>query len=107
MPRWFRARAAWAEAGRETAPYQAGGFWYSLADESEAKLRKYVVEYLEIGGRDVAEAVAKTMTRNTPEAVREGLENMHAAGCEECYMVAATHEISEIERLIPLLEGLD
>jgi alkanesulfonate monooxygenase SsuD/methylene tetrahydromethanopterin reductase-like flavin-dependent oxidoreductase (luciferase family) len=101
------ARAAWKDAGRAEAPYQAGGFWYSLADDAETKLREYVVDYLEIAGREEAESVAKTMTRNTPEAVREGLENMRAAGCEECYMVAATHEISEIERLIPLLEGLD
>ena len=32
---------------------------------------------------------------------------MKAAGCEECSMVAATHEISEVERLLPLLDGLD
>jgi len=102
-----RARAAWEDAGRGTLPYQAGGFWYSLADDAEAKLRKYVQGYLEIAGREAASAVAKTMTRTTPEAVREGLENMRAAGCEECYMVAATHEISEVERLVPLLEGLD
>jgi alkanesulfonate monooxygenase SsuD/methylene tetrahydromethanopterin reductase-like flavin-dependent oxidoreductase (luciferase family) len=101
------ARAAWKDAGRASGPYEAGGFWYSLADDAEMKLRQYVVDYLEIAGRDAAEAIAKTMTRNTPEAVREGLENMRAAGCEECYMVAATHEISEVERLIPLLEGLD
>lgn len=101
------ARTAWTEAGRTSGPYQAGGFWYSLADDAEMKLRNYVIDYLEIAGRDAAEAIAKTLTRNTPEAVREGLENMRAAGCEECYMVAATHEISEVERLIPLLDGLD
>lgn len=101
------ARAAWKEAGRSSGPYQAGGFWYSLADDAEKKLREYVFKYLEIAGPDGARAVANMMTRSSPEAVREGLENMRAAGCEECYMVAATHEISEVERLLPLLEGLD
>ena len=107
-------KACWGARGRRgptpdgpKAPHLAGGFWYSLADDAESKLRKYVVEYLEIAGRDAAEAVAGNLTRNTPEAVRAGLENMRAAGCEECYMVAATHEISEVERLLPLLEGLD
>jgi alkanesulfonate monooxygenase SsuD/methylene tetrahydromethanopterin reductase-like flavin-dependent oxidoreductase (luciferase family) len=102
-----RARASWKEAGRDTSPYLAGGFWYSLADDAEKRLHDYVIDYLEIAGRDMAEAVAKTLTRNTPEAVRQGLENMHAAGCEECYMVAATTDISEVERLLPLLDGLD
>ncbi len=101
------ARAAWKDAGRASGPYEAGGFWYSLADDAEKKLRDYVFDYMEIAGREVAEAIAKTVTRSTPEAVREGLENMKSAGCEECYMVAATTDLSEIERLIPLLEGLD
>ena len=102
-----RAQAAWKEAGRSAPPYLAGGFWYSLADDAEIKLAKYVEGYLEIAGREAAAAVAKTMTRTTPESVREGLENMRAAGCEECFMVAATHEISEVERLLPLLDDLD
>lgn len=101
------ARGAWKEAGRGSGPYEAGGFWYSLADDAETKLHDYVYKYMEIAGAKVANAIAGNVTRNSPEAVREGLENMRAAGCEECYMVAATHELSEIERLVPLLEGLD
>jgi alkanesulfonate monooxygenase SsuD/methylene tetrahydromethanopterin reductase-like flavin-dependent oxidoreductase (luciferase family) len=101
------AKSAWQDAKRETPPYLAGGFWYSLADDAESKLRDYVIDYLEIAGREMAEVVAKTLTRNTPEAVRAGLENMRDAGCEECYMVAATHDLSEVERLLPLLEDLD
>lgn len=97
------ARTAWKEAGRDGPPYLAGGFWYSLADDAETKLRDYVYKYLEIAGERVAKRGAASMTRSSPEAVREGLENMRAAGCEECYLVAATHELSEVERLIPLL----
>jgi alkanesulfonate monooxygenase SsuD/methylene tetrahydromethanopterin reductase-like flavin-dependent oxidoreductase (luciferase family) len=98
------AREAWKEAGRDSPPYLAGGFWYSLADDAETKLRDYVFKYLEIAGERVAKRSAASMTRSSPEAVREGLENMRAAGCEECYLVAATHELSEVERLIPLLD---
>lgn len=101
------AREGWKEAGRSSGPYEAGGFWYSLADDAEARLKDYVQKYLEITSPEAAKAIAGTMTRHTPESVREGLENMRAAGCAECYMVAATHEISEIERLLPLLEGLE
>lgn len=96
------ATAGWSEAGRGT-PYMAGGFWYSLADDAENKLKSYVYDYLEIAGDEIANAVAASMTRFTPDAVREGLDNMRAAGCEECYMVAASHEISEVERLVDIL----
>ena len=101
------ARAAWKDAVRGAGPYEAGGFWYSLADDSEDRLKEYVYKYLEIASPEAAKAVAASMTRHSPEAVREGLENMRAAGCEECYMVAATQDLAEVERLIPLLEGLD
>jgi len=98
------AREAWKEAGRDSPPHLAGGFWYSLADDAERKLRDYVFGYLEIAGERVARRGATRMTRSSPEAVHEGLENLRAAGCEECYLVAATHELSEVERLIPLLD---
>ena len=101
------ARSAWKDAGRGAGPYEAGGFWYSLADDAEKKLHDYVYDYMVGSGVELAEAMAKQMTRHNPEAVREGLLNMKAAGCEECYMVAATHQIEEVERLLPLLEGLD
>lgn len=99
------ATAAWKEAGRGK-PYLAGGFWYSLADDAEEKLKSYVYKYLEIAGDDIANAVASSMTRFTPEAVAEGLENMQRAGCEECYMVAASHEISEVDRLVDLIKQI-
>lgn len=99
------ATGAWKDAGRGT-PYKAGGFWYSLADDAENTLKSYVHKYLEIAGEDIAQAVAGSMTRFTPDAVRDGLKNMQAAGCEECFMVAASHEVSEVERLTEILQSL-
>lgn len=96
------ATAGWREAGRGK-PYMAGGFWYSLADDAEQKLKSYVYNYLEIAGDEVAQAVADSMTRFTPDAVKEGINNMRDAGCEECFMVAASHEITEVQRLAELL----
>ncbi len=96
------AQQAWADA-EKPAPYLAGGFWYSLADDAENTLKDYVYKYLEIAGDQVASAVANSMTRFTPEAVREGIDNMRRAGCEECFMVAASHDVSEVYRLEELL----
>ena len=93
-----RARDAWREAGREPAPRPVGGFWFSLAPDSETRLREYVFDYLRVFGEDAARAMAAPMNRNTPEAVADGLDQMEAAGCEEVFLVPATADIAEVER---------
>ncbi|MFP8874038.1 MAG: LLM class flavin-dependent oxidoreductase [Myxococcota bacterium] len=93
-----RARDAWQEAGRDTPPRPVGGFWFSLARDSETRLREYVFDYLRVFGEDAARAMAAPMNRNTPEAVADGLDQMEAAGCEEVFLVPATADIEEVQR---------
>ena len=93
------AHDAWSAARRERAPRKVGGFWYSLASgDALAKLREYVHGYVRIAGEATARALAKAMTRATPDLVREALENLEQAGCEECFLVPATAELAEVER---------
>jgi alkanesulfonate monooxygenase SsuD/methylene tetrahydromethanopterin reductase-like flavin-dependent oxidoreductase (luciferase family) len=99
------ARAAWEEAGRETPPRLMNGFWYSLADDAPAKLARYVVEYLKIAGEGAARAVARTMVTSSPGAILEAIDAIQAQGCDELFLVPATLEIAEVERLAALLEG--
>ena len=98
------ADEAWLEAGRTEAPYRLGGFWYSLADNGQRKLYDYVYEYLAIAGPEIAKMMAETVHRSSPQAVTEALDNAEAAGCEEVFLVPATAELSEIERLSELLD---
>lgn len=98
-----RARDAWQEAGREEAPRRLVGFWLSLADDAGARLQQYVYEYLKVFGEAAARAVAKTMTRSRPDAVREALDAMEALGAEECLLVPATPDLSEVERAAEIL----
>jgi alkanesulfonate monooxygenase SsuD/methylene tetrahydromethanopterin reductase-like flavin-dependent oxidoreductase (luciferase family) len=98
-----QADQAWAEAGRSARPYRLGGFWYSLADDAPRKLRQYVYDYLDIAGPEIATAMADSVHRNSPDAVREALDNAEAAGCEEVFLVPATAELAEIDRLSDLL----
>lgn len=98
-----RADAAWQDAGRDSKPYRLGGFWYTLADNGAEKLHKYVYDYLKIAGDDIATMMADAMHRHNADAVKEGLDNMQAAGCEEVFMVPATAELAEIDRLAEII----
>lgn len=94
------AEEAWKSAGRDNPPYRLGGFWYTLAPEdARSKLQEYVFNYLKIAGDDVARMVAETMTRYESGAIGDALDAMEELGCEEVFMVPATAELAEIDRL--------
>jgi len=97
------AEAAWQEAGRSERPRRVAGFWYSLADDAETRLKQYVQMYLAIFGDEAARAVAKTMTRFDEPAILESIEAIRALGCDELILVPASAEISEVERIVPLI----
>lgn len=99
------ADAAWEQSGRSRAPYRLGGFWFTLADDGQRKLYDYVYEYLAIAGPEIATMMAESVHRSTPDAVLQALDNAEAAGCEEVFLVPATAEIAELERLSALLEN--
>jgi sirohydrochlorin ferrochelatase len=42
--------------------------------------------------------MANMMNRATPDAVREALDDLEAAGCDEVFLVPATAELAEVER---------
>ena len=98
------ADAAWERSSRNTKPYRMGGFWYSLADGGQQKLYDYVYEYLAIAGHEIAAMMAESVHRSSYDTVAAALDNAEAAGCEELFMVPATAELAEIDRLCDLLD---
>ncbi len=96
------ADQAWSEAGKKK-PYKIGGFWYTLARDGESKLQQYVFDYMRIAGEDFARDLAKGMNRYTPDAVREGIDNLLEAGCDEIFLSPATAEYAEIDGVEELL----
>lgn len=96
-------RESWKASGRTTAPQLVGGFWYSLADDSEQKLKSYVHDYLKVLGSGIANGVAASMTRFTPDTILQGIKDIEACGADELMLVPATAELSELERLIKIL----
>jgi alkanesulfonate monooxygenase SsuD/methylene tetrahydromethanopterin reductase-like flavin-dependent oxidoreductase (luciferase family) len=99
------AEAAWERAQRTEAPYRLGGFWYTLAEDGQQKLYDYVYEYLAIAGPEIATMMAESVHRSSADKILEALDNAEAAGCEELFMVPATAEIAELERLAELLDS--
>jgi alkanesulfonate monooxygenase SsuD/methylene tetrahydromethanopterin reductase-like flavin-dependent oxidoreductase (luciferase family) len=97
------ADKAWIDAGRTTAPYKMGGFWYSLADNGEQQLKDYVFDYLKIMGEEHARNTANSMTRFTPDAIMGALNATEAAGAEEVFLVPATADIKEVDRIASLI----
>jgi len=97
------ADQAWRDAGRERPPIKWAGFWYSLAPDAESRLRTYVYEYLRVAGENIATAVAKNMTRCTPEAVRESMEAFAALDVDQIVLVPATAELAELDRAEALI----
>ena len=100
------ARAAWADAGRTDKPYLTGGFWYSLAPDAPRELYDYAYNYMRFAGEDVARGMASAMTRHNPQAIAEAIENVRAAGADECILVSATAHYDEIEKLVRLLADI-
>lgn len=102
---WYElADAAWTAAGRSERPQRVSGFWYSLADDADERLKRYVFDYLEVLSPAAARAIANTMTMSTADAIRAGLDAIEALGCEELYLVPATADLSEIERVAELVD---
>ena len=97
------ADAAWERAGRAEKPYRLGGFWYTLAENGQQKLYDYVYEYLAIAGHDIATMMAESVHRSSAESVLIALDNAQASGCEEVFMVPATAELEEVDKLCELL----
>jgi alkanesulfonate monooxygenase SsuD/methylene tetrahydromethanopterin reductase-like flavin-dependent oxidoreductase (luciferase family) len=97
------ADTAWMNAGRTVPPRKVGGFWFSLTDDAERSLKDYVHNYLAVFGDAPARAIARTMTRFEPTAVRESIEAMQEAGCDEIILSPCTADPEEVERAARLI----
>lgn len=99
------AQQCWLEAGRKDKPYPMGGFWFTLAEDGARVLYDYVYNYLLIAGEDIAKWMAGTVNRSNRDAVKEALDNLEAAGCEEAMLSPVTADLREIDQLVDILES--
>lgn len=96
-------KEAWAARGRKDKPYFIGSFWYSLSPDAEHDLKSYIYEYMKYMGDDIGRGMADRATCHTPEAIRQAIENVRAAGADELLICPATAHYDEIDHLIDLI----
>ncbi len=93
----------WQQAGRQDKPYFIGGFWYSLAPNAKAELKDYVHQYMQTFGDEEARAIGDSMTRHNPDAIKAAIDDMEEIGCDELFLVPATADFAEIDRIADLI----
>ncbi len=98
-----QVRAGWQAAGRDGAPRCIAGFWFSLRDDGGESLRSHVAEYVGMHDAVVGQKMAETMTRFTPDAIREALDDYEALGVEECLLNLTNRDLAEIDRIAELV----
>jgi alkanesulfonate monooxygenase SsuD/methylene tetrahydromethanopterin reductase-like flavin-dependent oxidoreductase (luciferase family) len=93
-----RIRGAWRDAGRADEPHISASLWYALGEGAEERLRGYAYDYMRIFGEDLARGVASMMATHTPDAVRDAVDVLAAAGCDELFLVPTTVDPDELTR---------
>ena len=104
VDRQFRAaEAAWRDAGRITKPMLTTSTWFALGDDAPARLFSYAFEYLSTFGDDAAKAMAGLTRLSDPGAIRDAVDGLAEAGCEEFVLVPTSADLGEIDRLLEAL----
>jgi alkanesulfonate monooxygenase SsuD/methylene tetrahydromethanopterin reductase-like flavin-dependent oxidoreductase (luciferase family) len=91
-------REAWLAAGRDAPPHISASLWYALGDGAHDRLQSYAFDYLQIFGDDMARALAERTTAHTPEALRDAVDALTDAGCDELFLVPTTADPDELDR---------
>lgn len=94
---------AWGAEGRDTPPQRVAGFWFSLADNADEKLKDYVYKYIRGISDEWAKGMAAMCNRSSADAVNAALDAYEELGVDECWLNPATSEIAEIDRLAELI----
>ena len=89
---------AWKAAGRTEKPHLSTSIWYALGDDAEDRLRRYAYEYLRIFGEEAGKFGAQAVACFTPEALRQAVDSIRAAGADELFLVPTTADPAELER---------
>jgi alkanesulfonate monooxygenase SsuD/methylene tetrahydromethanopterin reductase-like flavin-dependent oxidoreductase (luciferase family) len=93
-----KAKAAWAEAGRQGEPRTMALAYFSLGDDAEADARANLADYYAWLGEQIAEFIVSAAARDA-ESVRQALAAYEAAGCDELIFFPASSDPAQVDLL--------
>ncbi|HEY6729977.1 MAG TPA: LLM class flavin-dependent oxidoreductase [Solirubrobacterales bacterium] len=93
-----KAKAAWAEAGREGEPRLMGLAYFALGDDAEAKAQAYLGDYYAWLGEDIANYIIGSAAKDA-ETVRRYVAEFAAAGCGELIFCPSSSDPQQVDLL--------
>jgi alkanesulfonate monooxygenase SsuD/methylene tetrahydromethanopterin reductase-like flavin-dependent oxidoreductase (luciferase family) len=93
-----KAKAAWAEAGREGEPRLMGLAYYSLGDRAEEEAKAYLTDYYAFLGEETSGYIASSAAKDA-DTVRQYLEAFEAAGCGELILFPSSSDPDQVDLL--------
>ncbi len=93
-----KARAAWAEAGRDGEPRTMALAYYSLGERAEEDARASLGDYYAFLGDEVAGMIAAGAAKDT-DTVRQYLDAYEATGCDELIFFPSSGDPEQVDLL--------
>jgi alkanesulfonate monooxygenase SsuD/methylene tetrahydromethanopterin reductase-like flavin-dependent oxidoreductase (luciferase family) len=94
-----RIEQSWVTAGRSDPPRHVTSFWYALGDGASERLHAYSHRYLAVFGDEMATMMADLCSATSAARVREAVDRLEAAGCDELLLVPTTADPDEVDRI--------
>jgi hypothetical protein len=79
-------------------------FWCATGPDARERLDAYARRYLAVFGEAAAGALAARCTAAGGDRVREAITQARDAGADECFLVPASADVAELERLAALAD---
>ncbi len=103
-PMAAKAKAAWAEAGREGEPRLMGLAYFALGDDAEADAGAYLGHYYAWLGEDIAGYIVNSAATDA-ETVRRYVTEFAEAGCGELIFCPSSSDPAQVDLLADALDG--
>ena len=94
----IKAKAAWAESGREGEPRTMALAYFSLGERAAEDAHDYLTDYYAWLGEQIAEFLVTSAAKD-PEAVREQVASYEAAGCDELILFPSSSDPAQVDLL--------
>jgi alkanesulfonate monooxygenase SsuD/methylene tetrahydromethanopterin reductase-like flavin-dependent oxidoreductase (luciferase family) len=93
-----KAKAAWAEAGRDGEPRLVALAYYALGDRAAEDASAYLGDYYAWLGKEVAEMIAAGVPKDA-EAVGQFVATYRESGCDELILFPSSSDSRQVDLL--------